>query len=150
MKKSPQEQELESVLRSAKSVAGGFMGDDRRGLSEIIDSDLRAVSRLKVTVKQIAECMQEVTAKATSGLGNWVQIDSHRQARVHEARGWLPCPWPHPGRFAKRVTTLRHVKSGDTISWSDLNIHMIAEHGFFEGKGSSFRIEPGRLTELIL
>jgi hypothetical protein len=31
---------------------------------------------------------------------------------------------------------------GRTISWTDLNIHMIEAHGFFEGKGSFFRIEP--------
>jgi hypothetical protein len=61
----------------------------------------------------------------------------------------LVCPWPHPARFAKRVTTIRTAKTGRTIKWSDLNIHLIAEHGFFEGKGSTFRIEPGELIKVI-
>jgi hypothetical protein len=30
-----------------------------------------------------------------------------------------------------------------------LNIHLIKEHGFFEGKGSPFRIEPSVLTKMI-
>jgi hypothetical protein len=149
MKISPREQKLEEVLRSSKLVAGGFMGNDRRRLSEIIDADLAAIFRSKLTVKQIAERMQEITQKATEGLGNWVAIDRSRQAMVDEAKGWLACPWPHSGRFAKRVTILKLMKSGATMKWSDLNIHMIAAHGFFEGKGSNFRIEPKLLIEMI-
>ena len=52
-------------------------------------------------------------------------------------------------RFAKRVTTIKLTESGEAISWSDLNIHLIEEHGFFEGKGSAFRIEPGELVRVI-
>jgi hypothetical protein len=35
------------------------------------------------------------------------------------------------------------------MHWSDLNIHLIAKHGFFEGKGSAFRIEPKELISTI-
>jgi hypothetical protein len=47
------------------------------------------------------------------------------------------------------VTTVELLDTSSTIRWSDLNIHLIAEHGFFEGKGSSFRIEPARLVAAI-
>jgi len=40
-------------------------------------------------------------------------------------------------------------KSGQTIRWSDLNIHQIAEHSFFEGKSSAFRIEPKKMMKII-
>jgi hypothetical protein len=149
MKKSPQTEKLEAVLRSSKLVAGGFMGDDRRSVWEIIDADMSELSRSGYAVQQVAGRMQEITDKATAGLEGWVEIDELRRAKVDEAKGRLVCPWPHPGRFAKRVTTVRFIESGETIRWSDLNIHLIAEHGFFEGKGSNFRIEPARLVEMI-
>ena len=149
MKKSPQSERLEQVLRSSKLVAGGFMGIDNRSVSEIIDSDIAEISRLRFTTEQIAERMRRITETAIPGLGGWVEIDEKHQAKVDEAKGRLVCPWPHAGRFAKRVTTVKLAESGETIRWSDLNIHLIEKHNFFEGKGSSFRIEPGELTHII-
>lgn len=149
MKRSPQMERLEEVLRSSKLVAGGFMGDDSRSVTEIIDADMAALARLGFTLEQVTSRMQEITDKAISHLGNWVRIDQQRQAKVDEAKGWLICPWPHTGRFAKRVTTVKLIKSAKSIRWSDLNIHLIAEHGFFEGKGSAFRIKPKELINSI-
>jgi len=86
---------------------------------------------------------------AKKGLGTWVEIDQSRRAMAEEAKGSIVCPWPHPGRFDKRVTTVRLDGSDRSISWSDLNIHLIAEHGFFEGRGSPFRLDPKQLVEII-
>lgn len=149
MKESPQAQKLEEVLRSSKLVAGGFMGNDLRSFSDIIDADMAVLSHLGFTIEQVTARMQEITDIAISGLGSLVRIDQQREAKVDEAKGWLVCPWPHTGRFAKRVTTVKLVQSAKSIQWSDLNIHLIAEHGFFEGKGSAFRIEPKELINTI-
>ena len=149
MKESPQNKKLEEILRSTKLVAGGFMGSDTRSVSEIIDADASVLSRSDYTAEQVAHRMQEITDMAIDGLGTWVSIDEHRQAKVDEAKGSQPCPWPHIGRFAKRVTTVKHTDSDRTVMWSDLNIHLIGEHGFFEGKGSNFRIDPEELISLI-
>jgi hypothetical protein len=149
MKESPQSQNLEKLLRSSKLVAGGFMGDDRRSVCEIIDADMAELSRLRFTAKQVAERMQQITDIAISGLGTWVKVDEQRQAKIDEAKGWLVCPWPHAGKFAKRITTVWITKSNVGIRWSDLNIHLIGEHSFFEGKGSDFRIEPEKLITAI-
>ena len=148
-KKSPHIQRLEEVLRSSKLVFGGFMGSDTRSVLDIIDSDLAELSKLGITTECIAAKMQEITDIAKDGLGNWVKIDENRQAMTEEAKGVLVCPWPHPGKFAKRVTTVKLNDSGQTIRWSDLNIHLIAEHSFFEGRGSVFRIEPEKLIKVI-
>ena len=125
------------------------MGDDRRNVTEVIDADAGALSRLDVTTSQVAQRMKEITERAARGLGTWVEIDEDHEAMVDEARGVLPCPWPHGGYYPKRVTTFKVVASGRTFRWSDLNIHMIEDHGFFEGKGSAFRIEPAGLVRVL-
>lgn len=149
MKESPQTQKLEQILRSSKLVAGGFMGDDLRSINEIISADASEVSRLGYTIEQIASRMQAITDAATMRLGTWAKVDEKHRAAVEEAKGSLVCPWPHSGRYAKRVTTVERCDSGETIRWSDLNIHLIAKHGFFEGRGATFRIEPEKLINII-
>ena len=149
MKESPQSKKLNRMLRSSKLAAGGFMGDDSRSLPEIIDVDAAELSRLGYTAEQVAMRMKSITDTAKAGLENWVPIEDNCRAVVAEARGFSICPWPHSGRYVKRVTTVERLDSGATVRWSDLNIHLIAEHGFFEGKGSTFRIEPAKLIDAI-
>lgn len=149
MKQAPENQHLDMVLRSSALVAGGFMGDDPRGVIEVIESDAGELFRLGFTAARIARRMREITNMAAGALGTWIDVGANCQAMVDEVRGSTPCPWPHEGYYPKRVTTLQITDSGKTIRWSDLNIHMIAAHGFFEGRGSQFRLEPAKLVKAL-
>jgi hypothetical protein len=149
VKESPESKKLEEILRSSKLVSGGFMGEDSRSVSEVIAADAAELSRFGYTREEVAKRMQEMTGAAIKALGNWIVIDEKRRASVEEAKGPLVCPWPHSGRYDKRVTTVKNIETGESIFWSDLNIHLIGEHGFFEGKGSAFRVEPKKLVKII-
>lgn len=149
MKKSPQLERLEQILKSSRLSARGFLGDDRRSLWEILDADAREVEKLGYTMPQIAKGMKEITDKAKQGLGDWVEVGSSLKACTTDARGVIACPWPHAFRAYKTITTVHRIDSGKRIQWADLSIHLIAEHGFFQGRGSSFRLEPRELVEII-
>jgi len=149
MKKSPQLERLEQTLRSSRLSARGFLGEDNRSLWEILDTDAREVAALKYTMKQIAARMQEITVAARKGLGDWVEVGQNLRAWATDARGIIACPWPHAFRADKTVITAERTDSGKSIQWADLNVHLIAEHGFFQGKGSAFRLEPRELVEII-
>ena len=149
MKQSPDAQHLDVVLRSSALVAGGFMGDDARRVAEVIDADAAELFHRGIERTQLADRMKEITREATSALGTWARVGEHLEAMVDEVRGATPCPWPHEAQFPKRVTTVKRTDTGRTIRWSDLNIHMIDAHGFFEGKGSFFRLEPADLIGVL-
>ena len=149
MKKTPEMEKLDNVLRSSRIVVGGFMGHDDRDALEIAQVDTRTVERLGYSLEQVAARMREITALAKEGLGVYVDVGSGLRACVDEAKGKIICPWSHPARFDKRLTTVTCVDSNYEITWSDLHIHLIQEHGFFEGYGSSMRIEPEKLILLI-
>ena len=149
MKKTPQTEKLEQLLRSSGLSAGGFMGRDRRPISEIIETDRAEVQRLGYNLKQIAARMQALTDAGVPAFGNSVIVDQRLDVRVEESRGRIVCPWPHAVGCPKRVTTIRDMKTEQTIRYADLNVHLIAEHGFFEGRGSTFRLEPAQLIALI-
>ena len=149
MKQSPKDQRLEQMLRSSRIVAGGFLGTDNRPLPEIIAADRAALETLGFTPEQVGQRMQDLTDAARPRLGTEVIIDDRLVVWCEEWKGPMICPWPHGGRFDKRLTTVRRTDTGRTISWMDLNIHLIAEHGFFEGRGAAFRLEPKDLVEIL-
>lgn len=149
MKQSPNMRDLEFMLRSSRIVAGGFLGTDSRPLEEIVEADLVSLAHLGYTVAQVADRMQELTALAIPQLGNPVAVGDNLTVISQDYMGRIICPWPHPMRLAKRLTTARRADTDQSVRWTDLNIHMIAEHGFFEGKGSPYRIEPRKLVHLI-
>lgn len=150
MKQSREMEKLESMLRSSQLVAGGFLGDDSRNVSEVIEADRLALEKAGVAAGEVAKQMRKITDVAKKELGRRVMVGDKLQAWVEEAKGVLVCPWPHSGGFAKRITTVRDVETGESVTWSDLNIHLIEEHGFFEGEGSALRLDPGKLIKLIL
>ncbi len=150
MRKEKQADIIQELLASGRLVSGGFMGTDQRHYLEIIEEDQAELSRLNITSHDLAGRMMYVTSKAVVGLGTWVNICDGLDAKTDEAKGGIVCPWPHSGIFAKRVTTARRTDDGREAVWSDLSIHFIEEHSFFQGKGSRFRIEPRDLADIIL
>jgi hypothetical protein len=142
-------QRLEQILRSSRIVAGGFLGRDARTLEEIVEDDARRLALLGLTAVDVARRMREIAEAAKKGLGTPVRVGDNLEASVSDTRGMMPCPWPHAGRYSKIVITVRRTDSGASLSWSDLGVHLIEAHGFFEGRGARFRLEPEDLAAML-
>lgn len=149
MKRSPEAKRLEEVLRCSRIVAGGFLGVDTRILEEILEADAAELIRLGTSVQRIAARMREITERGKAGLGTPVRIDERREVVVDENRGQTICPWPHAGGYQKTITTVRRLDTGATVRWSELSRHFIEVHGFFQGRGSPFRLEPEDLVSVL-
>jgi hypothetical protein len=149
MNQSPKDENLEQVLRSGKLTAGGFMGADLRGIDAVIAEDLATLGKLGYNAEQVASRLQELRDLARPALGNWVNAGKNLQVKSEDYKGFIACPWMHDGQFEKRITTALRTDTNQSASWSDLNIHFIEKHHFFEGKGAFFRIEPQELIRVI-
>jgi len=149
LKRSPEAKRIEEVLRCSRIVAGGFFGNDTRILEEIIEADAASLIKLRTTAPRIAARMREITERGKAGLGTTVKFDEKRTVAVDENRGQTVCPWPHAGGYQKTITTVRRLDTGATARWSDLSLHFIEAHGFFQGRGSAFRVEPEDLVAVL-
>ncbi len=149
MKRSEDQLRLEQILRSDQIVSGGFIGDDPRMVEEIIEQDLATLEHLGRTKEEIALRMAEITEKGKAGLGTYAIIDDRLEAMVEESRGSLPCPFPDKANAQKTVTVARDRHTHEMLRWSDLSIHLIGKHAFFQGTGSRYRLDPRRLVEMI-
>ncbi|MBT3273662.1 MAG: hypothetical protein HN368_10935, partial [Spirochaetales bacterium] len=53
------------------------------------------------------------------------------------------------GLYQKTNTIVKNEKSGEEIVYSDLHIHLIQDHGFYQGKASMFRLDPGQIVRVL-
>lgn len=149
MKENPAMHKVLENMKPGVISLHGFLGEDRRGLEQIIDHDQGELNRLGITCEEIACKLEELRDLALEGLGNYVTIIEGTLIKADSIRGKLPCPFTHPGVYRKTVMTLLNEKTGKEILYTDLGIHLIREHAFFQGKGSLFRLEPEDLVDLL-
>lgn len=149
MKLSPDMRKIQERMQPGVITRDGFLGNDRRNLVDILEEDDAEVRRMGLTHQEIANQMLYFKEQGLRGLGEFITVPPHFEVRVDSARGKLPCPFGDPGIFQKTNTTVRNLKLGKEITYTDLHIHMIGSHGFYEGRGFPFRIDPVEIVEVL-
>jgi hypothetical protein len=148
VKQSPVLDAVEAEMR--RIGMGTFLGSDHRKLIEILNQDQGEVNALGLTHEAIAERLEAITQAAKTSLGETILVEERYEVQAEEARGRIPCPWRHPGGlFPKGQIELEDRKTGETLIWTDLSVHLIRQHGFYQGKGSPYRLEPEKLKRVL-
>jgi hypothetical protein len=95
-----------------------------------------------MTKEKLAAALREIYVKAERALGNPLPL-LEKVTVVHvEARGRIPSPFSGDGTFQKGQAKIMDAATGEALLITPLSIHLIEKHGFFQGKGSKYRIEP--------
>lgn len=149
MKETPKEKKIHKNLLPGQMSIEGFLGKDKRNYSEIISTDRAELDRLDLTTKMIADRLQYFTDSAFESYDGSIIIDEKYEVIYKSFRGKLICPFGHPGVYRKGMISLKNLENGIEINWTPLNIHMISDHCFFEGKGSVHRLELITLEDAI-
>ena len=148
MKRSPGEQKVVESLGPSRFSATGFMGNDSREVEEVIASDALTLSRLGVDQDRVAMALENVYNLARANLGDPVHITPRFHAEYMPVRGRIPSPMPGEGTFEKSLVRVWSRDGRIEFFISPLSIHLIRKHGFFQGLGSVFRIDPLVAAEL--
>ena len=149
MKQIPEERKIAERMAPGVLCREGFLGADTRPLGEILDADNSTVAGLDLTHEQIAARLGEVLRQAVAGLGTTVRVGQGLTCIHREAMGRIPCPWGRCGTFPKGQAELTEAATGRTLCFTPLSVHLIAAHGFYQGRGSRYRMEPDRLAPVL-
>jgi len=139
---SPSLDEVERKMGSCRPWQRGFLGNDARKLIQILEHDQAEINALGLTHQEVASRLREITEGAKEGLGDPVCIGDKYLVKIQEVRGKTPCPWGHPGLYPKTHVECKNIETGEVLVWSDLSIHLIETHGFYQGKNSPYRLDP--------
>lgn len=149
MKETTKEKRIRARMMPGIVTLNGFLGKDKRTLAEIIEEDEKALQSLSRTAEEIAQRMQYLTDATFDTFDNKAIIEDIYEVETEVTRGTLACPYAHGGQVRKLVTKLTNKEKNLTIQWTAMNIHLIKEHHFFEGKGSTFRINPADIVKAL-
>lgn len=130
-------------------VPYGFKGNDKRPLSKIIEEDKLVLNSHNLTCLDIASALKKLKEKGEKGIGNNVIIDNLFEVNVDVSRGFIACPFDPSKQFRKTNISVRKLTTNNAIYFSDLSIHLIEKHCFFQGLGSTYRLEPEELAEFL-
>lgn len=149
MKQTPEMNSIQQQMRPGKITRDGFLGSDTRLLCEIIDTDNAVVRAAGLTHADIAARMRQLRDAGARGLGQTIKVAPHFEVTVDAVRGKLPCPFLHEGLFQKIFVIVSNLSIKESVTFTDMNIHMIEAHGFYEGRGATFRQEPVTLIRVL-
>jgi hypothetical protein len=136
--------EIEGSLRH-----GNYFRGDERTLARILEDDAEEVSWLGMDLEEIGARMKRLYKEGRHGLGDPVTVDGTSEVVVSEARGILACPFRDHFASPKAIVEATNLRTGRTLRFSVLGWHLIQEHGFFQGTGNPFRIEPRDLHDFF-
>ena len=140
---------LSTLLGPSKFSKEGFRGNDSRTPEEIIKADRETLAGLGIDNKKIAAALRGVYSAAEGALGNPVEIAAGVSSVHHGSRGRIPSPFPEDGTFQKGEAVISDKSSGASFCITPLSINLIEKHGFFQGKGSPYRIEPDLAARIL-
>ena len=150
MKENPRIQRIVERMTPGVLSRDGFLGTDIRPLEEIIEADRAFVAQLGSSHQELGRKLEEVFLAARAALGTKVLVGDRLNAVHKEAMGHIPCPWGRCGMFAKGYVELLDTQSGLRIMFTALNVHMVTAHGFYQGRGSRYRLEPAEIYRLLV
>ena len=148
MKMSPNMKKAQDNMAPGVITADGFLGDDTRSLQDIIVEDEERMRYYKLDIDDTVQVLKDLMEEGRNGLGEPITVDEKWLVQTTEARGHLACPF-EDGIQRKITTVIKNLKNGTTIMVSALSLHLMQKHHFFEGKGSSFRLEPETLKKVL-
>ncbi len=127
----------------------GFLGADRRTLEEVLDADAADAAALGLAHERIADRLADILDGAVAALGVPVEVAPGVVALWREAMGRIASPWPGEGTFPKGEVELTGPPADKEVRFTALSIHLIRRHGFYQGRGTRYRLEPERLARLL-
>jgi hypothetical protein len=140
-------QQIDDSMRAGALSLDGFLGSDTRTWDAICRQDHDAVLAAGTTHRDIAAALQRILDRVAGAYGTPIDITPTLRATFHESMGRIACPLGC-GVYPKGEVELVCV-TGQQWRFTPLSVHLISEHGFYQGHGSPYRIEPAEIVEVL-
>jgi len=147
MKKNPVFQAARERMEPGRLSRDGFLGVDERSIEDIVAADVAVLEQEGVTADELADFLDDVHVAADAALEAPRRLYGGRlTVQLVEVMGRISCPFACGFRTHK--ANIQITAAGQTVTVTPMQAHLIRDHGFFQGRGGEFRVEPQELVAL--
>ena len=144
--------DLEEDMRPGRLSTAGFLGKDERLLDVLAADNRYVVEELGLTHQQLARHLLVLGAVAVKeAVKEPKEIAYHgRRFKVRATRHAAIVKSPfEDGTRTNCEATVENLGNGRKLTYSLLVPQMIERYGFYEGKGTRYRVEPRAVVEVL-
>ncbi len=144
--------DLEDIMRPGRLSRAGFLGQDERLLDVLTADNRYVVDELGLTHQELARHLLLLGAVASKeAVAAAKEITYHgKKYRIKATvfKASVRSPFDDGTRTSTEVA-LENLGNGKKLTYSLLVPQMIERYGFYEGKGTRFRVEPKAIVETL-
>lgn len=152
--------EIEAWMRPGKASAAGFLGINE-SLKDVVEKDLRYLKERQISCPQIALRLKEMIGEADrlfkrTPFSNKFEVEVKGKKFIVTgvacaSNGTQECPF-HPwfdcGNESRRDLAIENPRNFQVVRFSELQVHLIGVHAFFQGD-TSYRTDPQLLCDVL-
>jgi len=140
---------LKNTLRPGQSSTAGFIGADEDLEALLRSDDDHVVKGLGLDHKKLAYPLLKIIAAKVAGFPDeFTYMGHHYRWQEIGWRGMQESPF-NDGTGTSFDVILTNLDNGKSVRFSGLLPQLIYRYGFYEGKGTSYRLAPDDIVELL-
>jgi hypothetical protein len=141
--------DLEKDMRPGALSRAGFLGKGESLLSVLAADNQYVVDELGLTHQELAKHLRALAAIGMREKGKEFTYHGRRfKVTVLHSRGFQDSPFKDDIRTNSDATA-HNLDNGTSFEYSFLVPLMIERYGFYEGKGTPYRVDPQKTVELL-
>jgi hypothetical protein len=146
-------EDLEGDMRQGATAKGGsdagFLGKDENLLDVLAMDNKYVVDEQRLTHQELARHLHALGIIAAESAGREFLYHGRRfRAQFFPTRGYQFSPF-NDGTKTNAEALVENVETGKRIEFSLLVPYMIERYGFYEGAGTSYRVDPAKVLEVL-
>jgi hypothetical protein len=148
------EKDMRPMAKSAVGSSSGFLGKEEKLLDVLAADNRTVVEEMGLTHQELARHLH-----AIGTIGRWLEATKKEDAefvyngrrfkvKLMHSRGSQPSPFNDDTESGSNATVF-NLDSGKNLKYGLLVPYMVERYGFYEGKGTPYRLDPVRVVEVL-
>ncbi len=133
--------DLEKTMRPGQLSRAGFLGKDERLLDVLAADNQFVVEQMRLTHQELARHLNVLAAIGKNEKGEFKYQGRRFKVALVAFRGFQDSPFDD-GTRSNTNATATNLDNGKTLTFSLLVPMMVERYGFYEGKGTPYRVDP--------
>lgn len=142
---------LEKIMRPGASSSAGFLGPEESLLEVMAEDNRTVVEEMGLTHQELARHLHvlgAIGARRKEAEKGFRYHGRRFKVRVMFTRGLQPSPFDDDTKSGANAK-LTNLDTGKELRFALLVPYMIDRYGFYEGKGTTYRVDPRQVVEVL-